>query len=58
MEDSVLISMGIKMSLSISFRGRELVTSIYIKMDSEEPLLLAEGVCRQLQIATYHPDVL
>ena len=47
-----------KMSLSISFGGREMVTPIYIKMDSEEPLLLAEGVCRQLQIVTYHPDVL
>ena len=47
-----------KMSLSISFGGREMVTPIYFKMDSEEPLLLAEGVCRQLQIVTYHPDVL
>lgn len=27
-------------------------------MDSEESLLLAEGVCRQLQIVTYHLEVL
>ena len=27
-------------------------------MDSEEPLLLAEGVCRQMQIVIYHPEVL
>ena len=47
-----------KMSMSISCGGREMVTPIYIKMDSEEPLLLAEGVCRQLQIVTFHPDVL
>ena len=47
-----------KMSLSTSFGGQEMVLPIYIKMDSEEPLLLAEGVCRQLQIVTYHPDVL
>ena len=47
-----------KMSLRISFQDREMVTPVYIKMDSEEPLLLAEGVCRQLQIVTYHPAVL
>ena len=47
-----------KMSLSISFEDREMVTPVYIKMDSEEPLLLAEGVCRQLQIVKYHPEVL
>ena len=47
-----------KMSLRISFQDREMVTPVYIKMDSEEPLLLAEGVCRQLQILTYHPAVL
>ena len=46
-----------KMSLSISFQDRVMVTPVYIKMDSEEPLLLA-GVCRQLQIVTYHPEVL
>ena len=46
------------MSLRISFQDREMVTPVYIKMDSEEPLLLAEGVCRQLQIVTYHPAVL
>ena len=35
-----------------------MVTPIYIRMDFEEPLLLAEGVYRQLQIVMYHPDVL
>ena len=29
----------------------------YIKMDTTEQLLLGEGVCRQLGIVTYHPDV-
>ena len=32
-------------------------TPVYVKMDSPEPLLLAEGVCRQLKIISYHPDV-
>ena len=27
-------------------------------MDEQDPLLLSEGVCRQLGILTYHPDVL
>ena len=32
-------------------------TSVYIKMDAQEPLLLSEGVCRQLGIITYHPSL-
>ena len=31
---------------------------MYIKVDAQEPLLLSEGVCRQLGIIAYHPDVL
>ena len=32
-------------------------TSVYIKMDAYDQLLLSEGVCRQLRIINYHPDV-
>ena len=32
-------------------------TSIYVKMDGPEQLLLLEGVCRQLGIIKYNPDV-
>lgn len=32
-------------------------TSMYVKMDAPEPLLLSEGVCRQLGIVEYHPEV-
>ena len=32
-------------------------TAVYIKMDAKEPLLLSEGVCRQLGIIQYHPSV-
>jgi hypothetical protein len=32
-------------------------TPIYVKMDAFDQLLLSEGVCRQLGIVSYHPDV-
>ena len=32
-------------------------TPVYIKMDVQNWLLLAEGVCRQLGIVNYHPEV-
>ena len=32
-------------------------TPVYIKLDAPEQLLLVEGVCRQLNIITYHPPV-
>ena len=47
-----------KMELDISFGGVTMKTSVYIKMDTPEQLLLSEGVCRQLKIITYHPDML
>ena len=46
-----------KMEMTITFGGRMLTTPVYIKMDTEEPLLLSEGVCRQLGIIQYHSDV-
>ncbi len=44
-------------NLSISFAGQVLTTTVYVKMDTVEPLLLSEGVCRQLGIIQYHPQV-
>ncbi len=32
-------------------------TPVYVKMDAHEPLLLSEGVCRQMGIISYHPEV-
>lgn len=43
-----------QMDLAVSFAGRVLTTPIYIEMDTEEPLLLSEGVCDQLDIVEYH----
>ena len=37
--------------------GRTMCTPVYIKMDIQDQLLLAEGVCRQLGIVNYHPEV-
>ena len=32
-------------------------TTVYVKMDAQEQLLLSEGVCRQIGIVTYHPSI-
>ena len=32
-------------------------TPVYLKMDAHDPLLLSEGVCRQLGIISYHSSV-
>ena len=46
-----------RMDLDITFAGKMMTTPIYIKMDAGEQLLLLEGVCRQLGIIQYHPEV-
>ena len=46
-----------RMDLDITFDGVTMQTPVYIKLDASEQLLLSEGVCRQLKILTYHPDV-
>ena len=46
-----------RMDLSIAFGKKTMVTPVYIKMDAHDQLLLSEGVCRQLDIVSYHPEV-
>ena len=46
-----------RIDLDVTFDGKTMNTPVYIKMDAREQLLLSEGVCRQLGIITYHPDV-
>ena len=41
----------------ISFDGKVLHNPIYIRMDAQDQLLLAEGVCSQLGMVEYHKDV-
>ena len=44
------------MDLDITFKGKTMCTPVYIKADAQEQLLLS-GVCRQLGIFQYHPEV-
>ena len=46
-----------RLDLDITFGDKAINTPIYGKMDAKEDLLLSEGVCRQLNIVTYHPEV-
>ena len=46
-----------RMDLDISFLDKTMKTPVYVKMDAHEPLLLSEGVCRQMGIISYHPEV-
>ena len=34
-----------------------MITTVYVKMDAHDELLLSEGVCQQLGIINYHPQV-
>ena len=47
-----------RMDLDITFEDTTMRTPVYIKLDTTEPLLLSEGVCRQLRILSYHPSVI
>ena len=44
--------------MNITFCGMTMRTPVYVKLDAPEQLLPSEGVCRQLRIITYHPEVL
>ena len=46
-----------RIDLDITFEDRTMKTTIYVKMDAHDQLLLSEGVCRQLGIFSYHPQV-
>ena len=46
-----------RMDLTIEFDDKVLTTPVYVKMDAFDQLLLSEGVCRQLGMVTYHPQV-
>ena len=46
-----------RVDLDIVFCDKTMRTPVYIKMDAPDELLLSEGVCRQLDIVTYHKDV-
>ena len=45
------------LQLDLMFGEYSMSTPVYVKMDADDPLLLSEGICRQLGIVTYHPSV-
>lgn len=45
------------LQLDISFGDKTMQTCVYVKVDTHDQLLLSEGVCRQLGVLAYHPDV-
>ena len=46
-----------RIDLDITFAEHTMCTTVYLKMDACEPVLLSEGVCHQLGIISYHPKV-
>lgn len=44
------------MDLDITFRDTTIWITVYLKIDAQEQLLLS-GVCSQLGLVTYHPEV-
>ena len=55
--DQKVFSLDGKLNLDITFGETAMSTDVYVKMDACDQLLLSAGVCRQLGIITYHPDV-
>ena len=47
-----------RIDLDITFCGTTLKTPVYVKLDAPEQMLLSEGVCQQLGIISYHPEIL
>ena len=43
--------------LDVTFAEYTMCTTVYLKMDAHDSLLLSEGVCHQLGIISYHPNV-
>jgi len=46
-----------RIDLELRFAGQTMKVTVYVKMNAKEQLLLEEGVCRQLGMVKYHPDV-
>ena len=55
--DQKSFTLDSRMDLDLAFGDLTMRTPVYINMDAPDQLLLSEGVCRQLGIITYHPDI-
>lgn len=50
-------SLDSRIEMDLTFDDKTMRTSVYIKTDAHDQLLLSEGVCRQLGIVQNHPAV-
>ena len=46
-----------RLDLDVEFGGKSMNTPVYVRREAKDQLLLSEGVCRQLGIIAYHPEV-
>ena len=46
-----------RMELTISFDNRKVRTTVYVKIQAPDPLLLSGTLCQQLGIVRYHSSV-
>ena len=46
-----------RLDLTLEFDGKYLCTPVYVRKGAQDQLLLSEGVCHQLGIISYHPEV-
>ena len=51
------IALDGQMDVNISFGDKQVCTTIYVKTEAPDPLLLSEAICRQLGIIHYHLNV-
>ena len=57
MIDQKPFSLEERMKLDVKFCDKKMKTTIYVKINAHDQLPLSEGVCHQLGIVQYHPDV-
>ena len=57
MYDKKVFKLNGCIDMEITFGDKTITTTVYIKVDAFDQLLLSEGVCRHLGIVTYHPAV-
>lgn len=46
-----------RLDIDFEFQDKTMMIPVYVKKDAPKQLFLPKGVCRQLRILTYHPEV-
>ncbi len=52
--DRQMFKVDSRLYLEVSFEGKTITTSVYVKLDAYDQLLLSERVCHNLGIVNYH----